>query len=65
MGQCIVLLGSNRIEAVVTTCDDVGMLVDELHALLQAPQQAVDAAHDVLQQLILRVPCLFLSEAMT
>ena len=48
-----------------STCDDVGMLVDELHALLQAPQQAVDAAHDVLQQLILRVPCLFLCETMT
>ena len=41
------------------------MLVDELHELLQAPQQAVDTTHDVLQQLVLRIPRFFLSDAMT
>ena len=63
MDQCMYRLYSNRSSS--STCDDIGMLVDELHELLQAPQQAVDTAHDVLQQLVLRIPRFFLSDAMT
>jgi hypothetical protein len=58
LDQCMYRLCSHRSSS--GTCDDIGVLVDELHALLQAPHEAAQAAHDVLQQLVLRVLCFFL-----
>jgi len=44
----------------ISTCDDVSMLVHELHTVLQTTHEATQATHDELKQLILRVFRFFL-----